>query len=220
VEVAVHRKEEVLRVVSHDLRNPLNTIRLAAHEMVAEGSVPALAAVIDRAAGTMYELIEAVLEVARFEQGGIVLRKSRVSISGLVEDFLVDVQPRGATIDVEWGADPSDTVYVDRNRMRQVLTNLVTNAIQHSPPHECVRVGVERITGGHRFFVQDRGPGIAANDVPRVFDRYFTSSSGGTGMGLMIAKAIVESHKGTIGVDTEIGQGSRFWFTVPEDTAA
>lgn len=133
--------------------------------------------------------------------------------------------PQASAKGIELGLDlPEEALEVclDPRRIEQVLLNLVGNALKFTPSGGNVRIGAERLENGVRVTVTDSGIGISAHQLPRLFEKFYqvdpslTRVYGGTGLGLSIAKALVEAHGGEIGVESEPGKGSCFWFTVPQ----
>jgi signal transduction histidine kinase len=110
---------------------------------------------------------------------------------------------------------------MDVPRIERVLANLLSNALQHTPPGEAVYVSASATSGGVRVEVRDTGEGIRSEDLPRVFDRFYRGEedyrrkADGAGLGLAIAKGIVEAHGGDIGIESAVGEGTRVWFTLP-----
>jgi two-component system cell cycle sensor histidine kinase PleC len=126
--------------------------------------------------------------------------------------------PKGLTIDLALG---DITLEADATRVMQVLTNLLDNAIKFTPEGGTIRLS-SRVVGGHVLTeVEDTGVGIAESDIPKLFQRFqqldmsLSRPAGGAGLGLNIAKGLVEAHQGEIGVISQVGRGSRFWFTLP-----
>ncbi len=124
-------------------------------------------------------------------------------------------------VSLESHIDGNHPIRCDKDRVQQVLTNLVSNAIKFSPSGSEIVVSCHTEPGATKFAVTDQGPGIPSDKLPRLFNKFeqldtSTSSYSGSGLGLAIAKAIVEQHGGTIGVDSEVGKGTTFWFVLPE----
>jgi signal transduction histidine kinase len=135
------------------------------------------------------------------------------------------IEERRIKLAIELPSDLPDAL-LDAHRIAQVITNLLSNAIKFSPPGEQITVSGAREGETIRISVRDRGAGIAANDLPKLFRKFqqidssSTRKAGGTGLGLVISKGIVEQHGGQIGVTSAPGEGSTFWFTVPSAGAA
>lgn len=227
---AVAERESVLSIVSHDLRNPLNTIGMAAALMMADiapAKKQAQASIISRCVGQMSRLIQDLLDAARIEAGGLRLDTRPSPACDLVLAAVQVNEPLAEHRAVVLAAEclVEDAVSADRDRVLQVFSNLLTNAIAHSPEGGRVTVRADRETGNAgdapgvvRFSVADCGPGIAAEDLPRVFDRFWQArktSDAGAGLGLAIARGIVHAHGGRIWVESERGVGSAFCFTLP-----
>ncbi len=225
---AVRAREELLAVVSHDLRNALNTILLgarAAERRASAGTDAALSRNVDviaRAADRMSRLIRDLLDSAKIEAEGLSLRPQPESVRALVGDAREAARPLAEQKDVRLEADVAPAlppVRCDRERVLQVLSNLLGNAVKFTP--QAGRVAV-RAVGRHGasvlFAVEDTGPGIAPDVLPRIFERRWRAdptSPEGSGLGLYIAKGIVEAHGGRMWAESRVGEGSRFLFTLP-----
>ncbi|HEU4729634.1 MAG TPA: ATP-binding protein [Kofleriaceae bacterium] len=217
----VETREEVLAIVSHDLKGPLNSIvlqeQLLAHQ---HGTlVDAHTATVARSVNQMRWMILGLLDVASLDMGNLRLDVGPVDFEALVREVTETTGPTATAHDVALAVHVTapGTVKLDRDRMWQVLSNLLNNAVKFTPPGGRVEVRVERSATELTIVVADTGPGIAPDALPRVFDRYFTTSRGnqGNGLGLYIAKGIVEAHGGRIQVDSAGGQGATFRIAIP-----
>jgi PAS domain S-box-containing protein len=222
---AIRQREEVIAFVSHDLRNPLSTVAMAS-ALLLQPSVPAgkkavQADIIRRSVEQMARLIQDLLDVSRLGANRFRLDLAVEEAGALVAAAL---QVNGAaaeaagvrlSLDVQPSLPP---VRADRQRVLQVLSNLIANAVAHSPPGGCVTVGAAAGSGCVVFCVQDTGAGIPADEQPFVFDRFWQGRSGGSGsgLGLTICKGIVDAHGGWIDVASEAGRGTTFRFALPE----
>jgi signal transduction histidine kinase len=224
-------KDEFVSVVSHELRTPLTSIRgsLGLIEGGALGTVPPelarMVAIARANTDRLVRLINDILDLEKIAAGKLELKLRPLDPADLVDAALTETQGIAgqARVDLAWSAvEPGGARLLgDRDRLIQVLVNLLSNAIKVSPPGGGVAIRIESAGGRVRITVRDRGPGIAARDLSRIFGRFQqidssdSRSRGGTGLGLSICKAIVEEHGGTIGVDTAEGEGSDFWFEIP-----
>jgi signal transduction histidine kinase len=219
---ALQVRDEVLGTVAHDLRNLLHTIILEADFLRSPrgGQQPDsrdAAESIHRTAVRMNRIIQDLLG-ARVEAGGLVVKRSRVPVSQLIFDA-VDAQKSiaaAASVDLrlEVARDVPD-VWADRDRLLQVFDNLVGNALKFTPPGGHIRVGAVLSEDGVRFWVADTGVGIATEDLPHVFDRFWQARKGeGTGLGLSIVKGIIEAHGGRVWVESALGMGTTFFFAL------
>ena len=216
VRTAARTRDDVLAIVSHDLRTPLAAIRCAA-ELIGGPR----AAVIERSVDNMTRLLDDLLDVASIETGtlSIELRVQRASdiVEEVRQQFAPIAQQKG--IDLTVGiADELPAVAVDRERIVQVLGNLVANAIKFTPASGVVRASVEHARDGVEFAISDSGAGISADVMTHIFDRYWhakKNNGAGHGLGLSIAKGIVEAHGSALRVTSETGRGSTFAFTLP-----
>src|SRR6185437_6546654 len=223
---ALHARDEVLSIVAHDLRNPLNSILFAAELLRRQragdeghGSKPALA--IHRSALRMNRLIEDLLDVARAEAGAFTVKQHRVPTRQVVADSVDAHSALAASTSVELrieAADDVPDVWADRDRLLQVFENLIGNALKFTGCGGCVTVGAALRDDEVMFSVSDTGVGISAEDAPHVFDRFWQLRRGerhGAGLGLGIVKSIVEAHGGRVWVVSTPGHGATFFFTIP-----
>jgi PAS domain S-box-containing protein len=221
---ATQARDDVLGIVAHDLRNPLHTILLEAAILrrnrteTEQGRTAGQN--IERSAKRMNRLIQDLLDVTRIEAGRLSVALSPVPSRDVLLDALAAHRALAADRSLELRLDaPSDLpeVCADRHRVLQIFENLIGNAIKFSQPGGCVSMGASAREGEVLFWVSDTGPGIAAEDVPRVFERFWQSKPGqrrGAGLGLPIVKGIVEAHRGRIWVESTPGKGSCFFFTI------
>jgi PAS domain S-box-containing protein len=221
---ALGERDHVLAVVSHDLRNPLNSITMASSlllEDIPEDRKQIQVTIIRRAAAQMTRLIEDLLIVARLEGGGLSIVPQDCRCADLVHSAVEFLLPLAESrlVELRAGAATQRRVGADRDRILQVFTNLISNAIEHTP--EGGRIVVSAEPDGEkevRFSVQDSGRGIAPEDLPHIFDRFWQATQSrrtGAGLGLAIAKGLVEAHGGRIAVRSEPERGSTFYFALP-----
>lgn len=221
---AVRAREEVLAVVAHDLRTPLNFIKMGAQLVAEAPDAKENVQLLERmqaAVDLMNLLIEDLLEVAKIEAGQMSIHPKPLSAQTLVDDAIKMSEPLAQRHEMrlmaecEAGLPP---VLADYERILRVFSNLIVNAVKFSGGHGDVRVSATRGDGTVRFSVIDSGPGIPPADLERIFDRFWQADSAdrrGAGLGLAIVKAIVTAHGGAIGVNSIVGQGSTFYFDLP-----
>ncbi|MCY4408840.1 MAG: ATP-binding protein [Caldilineaceae bacterium] len=230
-----HRETEQLRRnllawIGHDLRTPLASIQ-ALVEALTDGYVTDPAETqrylrtVQRDASALSVLIDELFEMAEIEAGGLHLDRQPISLADLISDtlesFAVMAEEQG--IGLSGSADPRvDPVMLDAGLIGRVLTNLIGNAVRHTPPGGSVAVSAQGVVGGVRVDVFDSGPGIPEESLSKVFEQFYRveqsrsrASGGGSGLGLTIAKAVVESHRGVIGVENRAEGGARFYFVLP-----
>jgi len=226
-EQAVRARDDLLAMVSHDLRDPLNVIAMASNllelEVEREPKAMARVAMIRRAARQMEELISNLLDAASIEQGQCTVDPKPQDLAAILAEVLDGFAPlaTGKGVGLERQLEhPADgkLVQCDRARVAQVLGNLLSNALKFSPAGQRISVEAKAVGGTMQVSVSDAGAGIAAEHLTLVFDRYWKgkrSGRAGTGLGLFIAQGIVQAHGGRIWVDSTLGQGSTFFFTLP-----
>jgi PAS domain S-box-containing protein len=215
---AVRARDEVLGIIAHDLRNPLNSVTLAAGGLLR--SERKAAETILRSVQRADRLIQDILDVGRVEGGRLSVDRTRVPPRDLLIETLDAFSPLALDASLELLADAPATlpmVLGDRSRLFQVLSNLVGNAIKFTAAGGQIRIGAEQRGDEVCFRVSDSGSGIVAEVMSHIFDRFWQArrtDRRGSGLGLFIAKALVEAHGGRIWVESAPGQGSTFYFTV------
>jgi signal transduction histidine kinase len=226
---AAQLRDQVLGVVAHDLRNPLSTIRLQAAALERHGHLPDRrsakpAQAIYRAATRMNRLIQDLLDVALMEAGQLTVKGARLSARELIVGAVEMQRPlaSSSSLELRVSADPDlPDVWGDRDRLLQVFENLIGNAVKFTKAGGSITAGA--VSNDHEvlFWVMDTGGGIASEDLPHVFDRFWQATRAGqqgAGLGLPIAKGIVEAHGGRIWVESTQGRGTTFAFTIPKVT--
>ncbi|HMG24605.1 MAG TPA: hybrid sensor histidine kinase/response regulator [Kofleriaceae bacterium] len=219
--LAARARDDVLAVVSHDLRGPLHTIGLACDALRDKIDDDALRnlAMIERAAQRAGRLITDLLEASAIESGGLTLARAPVDAAAIVRQATADhelaAKETGGQIVAKLPTG-STLVSADRDRVLQVLGNLIGNALKHARGAP-IEISLERSGGDAVIAVRDRGPGIAETELPHVFDRYWQgrTKKAGAGLGLAIAKGIIDAHGGRIAVESKKGSGAAFSFTLP-----
>ncbi|WP_045119057.1 hybrid sensor histidine kinase/response regulator [Haliangium ochraceum] len=218
------QREEMMRVVAHEMRSPLQSMLLISELcQTREDDLTLLRSMPDRVVRMVQRilrLIEDLSDLSNIDLGTLRLDRSEFDLTPLVRDTLERVQSTTKSHRIEMEAPKHLEVYGDLNRIEQVVTNLLTNAVKYSPEANRVLLTVSRQDLDVRVAVRDFGIGIAEDEVPRIFDRYFRTDQGkdraeGVGLGLYICKALIEAHGGEIGVTSKLGEGSTFWFTLP-----
>jgi signal transduction histidine kinase len=220
-------KDEFVALISHDLRTPLTSIIGYLELMLDEGNLTedqrGYVEVVDRNADRLLQLVNDLLFVARLEAGQLDLHRCPLDLAAVVRQSVVEAGPRAAASGIELTCEVNGEVPVqaDKGRMFQVLDNLVSNAIKFTPPGGGVRVSVSPVNGVARLDVEDTGIGIAPADQQHLFERFFRAPETaekqipGTGLGLYIARAIIEAHGGSIAVDSKPGEGTSFSVELP-----
>jgi signal transduction histidine kinase len=169
----------------------------------------------------MYQLIHDLLEVAAIEAGRMTVERSPVAVDGLLSDALELLRPLAGAKRITLVTDVPPAlpaVDADRERVLQIFSNIGGNAVKFTPEGGQVEIHATLREGAVEFEVRDTGPGIETDALPRVFDRFWQArkaTRAGAGLGLAIAKGIVEAHNGVIRAESERGRGSRFSFTLP-----
>jgi signal transduction histidine kinase len=222
-EHAIQVRDEVLRIVAHDLRAPITGISLSAQLLrrrVGAGEQERVASIL-RGVEQANRLIQDLLDVARMEAGQLVVARRREVAGPLVRECTEAhrglAEARSLSVQVEM-SDDLPPIDADRSRFLQILSNLLGNAIKFTPVGGRVTVRVEPQGEMVRFSVHDTGPGIAPEDLSHVFESFWQARKGGregAGLGLAIARGLVEAHGGRIWVESTPGRGSAFYFTLP-----
>lgn len=233
-EEAGRAREAMVAVVSHDLKNPLSTIQMAVsfllEDIVPDDESHAMErrqlSVVKRESARMYRLIHDLLDMSAIEAGKLLLQRATHDVAPLVEEVIETLKPLADAKKIELSLEAPDevpAVHADRDRIFQVFSNLGGNAIKFTPEGGRVILRVRSGVQVVEFDVVDTGPGMPPEDAARVFDRYWQAkktASLGSGLGLTIAKGIVEAHGGRIDVTSVQGEGSVFSFTIPTSVEA
>jgi signal transduction histidine kinase len=222
-------RRDLVAWIGHDLRTPLASIRVIL-EALADDVVQDPATVrrylqtAQRDIRSLSLLIDDLFEMAQLDAGGLQLDYRYSSIADLVSDalesFSARAARRGVTLKghVDSGVDP---VFMDAQKIERVLVNLIDNALRHTSEGDLIRVRVSLGDEGLQVRVSDTGEGISAENLPHIFEQFYRGeksrnrTTGGAGLGLAIAKGIVEAHGGQIDVESEVGEGTRFTFHLP-----
>lgn len=220
---ATRARDRILAVVAHDLRNPLGTIRMAADLLLegAEGTQRKHLEIVRRSTLRMDEMIQDLMEVSRIEGGKLSLARRPERVPVLVAEAASMLAPLAAARGIDLETELEDglpPVLADPTRLLQVISNLVGNAVKFTERGGTIRIACTAAQGEVRFAVADTGAGIPPDQLPHVFGTFWQASSDdrrGIGLGLSIARGIVEGHGGRIWVESEPGRGSTFLFTIP-----
>jgi signal transduction histidine kinase/CHASE3 domain sensor protein len=219
---ALAARDEVLGVVAHDLRNPLGAITMKAALLRMTPNpdkVRAQAESIEKITVRMEYLIRSMLDVTTIEAGKFSVRLETVGVDELLSETADMFEGLSASKQVRLALSSTAALAIraDRERILQVLSNLIGNALRFTPPGGRVTLSVEPQGRLVRFAVSDTGPGIRKEHLTRIFERFFKDETGkkGTGLGLFIAKGIIDAHGGTIWAESETGNGATFFFTIP-----
>jgi PAS domain S-box-containing protein len=221
------QKEEFIGIASHELKTPITSLKAILQLMIRmikkESSIPEKIANLANEAqlnvGKLIHLVEDLLNASKLEQGQLSVTKTLFPLSDVIEDCCNHVRLDRKHF-VTHSGNLALRVYADKNKIDQILVNFVNNAVKYAPASEEIAIHVQEQDELVKVSVTDKGQGIPAEDLPHLFERYYQVSKGenhasGLGLGLYIAAEIIRKHEGEIGVDSIVGQGSTFWFTLP-----
>ncbi|MCZ8518332.1 MULTISPECIES: two-component system histidine kinase PnpS [Paenibacillus] len=229
-------RSEFVANVSHELKTPIAAVKGFAETLLAgalndKETARSFLQIIFDESERLNRLIGDILELSKIESKRIPLQFSPVHLKTFVEDcvHVMNTEAKKKGIELELQADSDFYMEADEDRLRQILINLLSNGISYTPEGGKVRMKIEQLVCGKevtesdkvRFTIADTGIGIPKKDLPRIFERFYrvdkarSRSSGGTGLGLSIVKHLVELHKGTIRVESEVGVGTKFIFEMP-----
>jgi signal transduction histidine kinase len=220
-------KNDLVATVAHEFRTPLTSLRMAVHLCTEQVAGP----LTDKQAELLYAaredcdrlqgMVDDFLDLSRIESGNVQLAavptESSALIRSAIDEYKSDADANGVALGLR-DSLPEFTVMADRERIKHVFSNLISNALRYTSRGGRIILGAEAVDGAVRFTVADTGTGIAAEYRERIFEKFFQipdSGPKGTGLGLYIAREIVRAHGGEIDVESEPGKGSVFWFTLP-----
>jgi PAS domain S-box-containing protein len=220
-------KDEFVALVSHELRTPLTAIQ-GYTELVLDGTAGELneeqremLTAVDRSSGRLFRLINDLLFVAQVNAGKLNVAIEDVDLAAIAREAIDDARPRAAAagVELEFEFALTPTVKADPVRLGQVFDNLISNAIKFTPPGGRVGMTISMVGDEAIVVITDSGMGMTPEDQQRLFTRFFRTKAAakiqGTGLGLSITKAIVDAHNGSISVESKLGSGTSFTFTVP-----
>jgi two-component system CheB/CheR fusion protein len=220
------KKDEFISIASHELKTPITSLKAALQLLIrmkdkpSPTMMPILLAQSAKSIEKITSLIDDLLNVTRINEGQLQLNKSTFNLAGLLNTCCTHLRIDGKHELILQG-DESLEIFADEDRIDQVVVNFVNNAVKYAPDSKKIYMIIENSNRMTKVSIKDHGPGIPEEKRGHLFDRYYrTDYQGGQysglGLGLYICSEIIKRHGGNIGVDSEIGQGSSFWFTIPE----
>jgi PAS domain S-box-containing protein len=226
VQALMHKKDEFMSIASHELKTPLTSMKgylQLLERMAAVTDNSRLNNFVNKAnkqADKLTELVNELLDVTKIQTGKLELTQTYFPISDLLEDCTELGHFNDAQHQIIIEGDVDTVIYGDKNRLEQVVNNLISNAIKYSPDGDKVLVKVHASENGLKFSVTDYGIGIPQNKIQYLFDRFYrveesAHNVSGLGLGLYISSVIIDRHKGQMSVESTVSQGSTFWFTLP-----
>ncbi len=224
---AEQRKQDFVSMISHDLRSPLTSVQLSlALIQKSEDEISAVneerVAAASRNITRVNKMLEQLLDMEKLEAGMLKIEPVLTDLDGIIKQSIDSIHEQASekSIVISYKAHRL-IISADPERLRQVLINILSNAVKFAPPSTAIDISVLDRSNMVTVSVHDQGPGIALGEQERVFDRFYQASrdsslrKAGTGLGLAIAKTLIEAHNGKIGVTSAEGKGSTFWFAIP-----
>ncbi|RAJ33059.1 ATP-binding protein [Pedobacter cryoconitis] len=216
------QKDDFISIASHELKTPITALKVSLQlmkRMVENPSVAMMSNLIEKANKNMDKvgvLIEDLLNTSKYNHGQLHLTKTIFGLSEVINECCEHINYEGKYTFKITG-DPDLQIFADTERIGQIITNFITNATKYAPDSKEINIHVERAGDYVKLSVKDQGPGISQEKIPHIFDRYYQvdntgSQYSGLGLGLYICSEIIRKHGGEIGVDSEAGKGSTFWF--------
>ena len=222
------KKDEFISIASHELKTPVTSLKAALQIMerasLKGDSIKTVDIFIQKAikqVDKLTELIKDLLDVTKIQSGKLVLRKTDFVLDELLKECVEEIQNDSAKHKIIIEGYRNIEVHADRNRLEQVIINLISNAIKYSPDADKVVVSIEKADEGIKVSVKDFGIGIPKDKLPMIFDRFYrvdenSQRYAGLGLGLYISAEIIRQHNGHIDIESTVGKGSSFWFVIPE----
>jgi two-component system CheB/CheR fusion protein len=220
------QKDDFISIASHELKTPLTSLKASLQllERMKANPTALLPRLIEQSNKSMEkisELVEELLNVTRINEGKVMLNKKKFNFAHMVDECCSHVIHLG-THELLVEGEKNVEITADENRIQQVVINFINNAIKYAPKSRQIFLTIEKDIYSVKVSVKDNGPGIPAEKLPYLFERYYRVDpngiqASGLGLGLYISADIIERHGGKIGVDSEEGKGSTFWFTLPDE---
>ena len=223
----LNKKDEFISIASHELKTPITSLKAALQIIDRATSkneemklVHAFVLKALKQVDKLTELIKDLLDVTKIQSGKLELRKTKFMLDGLLTECCGEMQADSQKHKLLIEGDTHIEIHADRNRMEQVIINLIANGIKYSPAGDKVILKVEKLAEGTKISVTDFGIGIPHDKIPLIFDRFYRVDENahhyaGLGLGLYISSEIINRHGGHIGIISEVGKGSTFWFVIP-----
>jgi PAS domain S-box-containing protein len=224
------QREEFISIASHELKTPITSLkatlqilnRIIKGKQETSPEIVRLSQNAERHVTKLTSLVEDLLNTTKIEQGELALNKTWFTVSDVIDGCCSHIHLTGGFKIVHQG-DHSLQVFADQHKIDQVLVNLVNNAVKYAPQSKEITINVEHLGNETKISVTDQGNGIEKDNLPRVFDRFYRGSkqkgeASGLGLGLYISAEIIRRHGGEMGVDSVIGEGATFWFTLPDES--
>lgn len=219
------QKDDFISIASHELKTPITTLKASLQllsrmkDNPTHAMLPNLIAQSNKSLDKVTVLIEDLLNATKVNEGQIHLNKTTFVLSEMIEDCCSYIRIENL-YDIVTEGDLKLKVYADADRMNQVIVNFINNAIKYAPESKTIRIHIEKINNMAKVSVKDAGPGITQDKLDHLFDRYYRVQThgiqgSGLGLGLYICAEIIKKHEGQIGVNSQLGKGSTFWFTLP-----
>ena len=218
-------KDDFIGIASHELRTPITSLQGALQvldrlkDQPESPMIPTLITQANKSLKKLNTLVSDLLHVNRITAGRLELRKANFNIADMINASCTGIRTSG-DFEIILTGDMDMKVYADESRIEQVVVNMVNNAIKYAPESKVIAINIGQVNDQLRVAVKDKGRGIDPIEVPHLFDQYFRADHTGLqfsslGLGLYISAGIIKKHGGDIGVNTELGKGSEFWFTLP-----
>ncbi|MDP9047818.1 MAG: PAS domain-containing sensor histidine kinase [Bacteroidota bacterium] len=225
-------KEQFISVASHELKTPITSLkanlqmmsRMLKNETKVTEQLTKMTNNAEKHVTKLSYLVGDLLSSTKIEQGQLSLKKTKFVLEGLVDECCSHIRLEGK-YHINYLGDPAFTLFADRDKIDQVMVNLVNNAVKYAPESLEIGVGAEHKDGLTKVWVSDKGEGIAAENIGNLFDRYFrlakdNNHTSGLGLGLYISAEIIRLHGGDMGVESKLGKGTTVWFTIPDEPVA
>jgi len=217
-------KDSFISIASHELKTPLTSLKgsIQVLAQMKDAPTPKLPMLVEQASKSMNKvttLVDDLLNASRMAEGQLHLKKTRFNLSKAIDECCLHITVAGTYQILTQGVRDAE-VYADSERIQRVIINFVNNAVKYAARSKDVIIRVEQEGGSTKVSVIDKGPGIAADKLPHLFERFYRADENGgqysgLGLGLYISAEIIKKHGGQIGVESKPGEGSTFWFTLP-----
>jgi two-component system CheB/CheR fusion protein len=218
------QKDDFISIASHELKTPITSLKASLQLLnriknEPTAKLPGLIDLANKSLDKVVTLIKYLLDASNVNEGQLLLNQNLFTLSHVIEECCLSISIEGIYNIITEG-DMDMQVYADAERINQVVINFVTNAVKYAPESKEIRIRIEKVDNMAKVSVIDKGPGIPAEKLIHLFDRYYRADNSGSqysglGLGLYISAEIIKKHNGKIGVDSDLGKGSTFWFTLP-----